>query len=154
MKKKSPQLKIKNMRRSLITFLVLFILSSASQAQVTNEIRIAKMVKDFNSAIIARDSSVLAEISLDELTYGHSAGHFQDKTTFIKSVLIGPTFFKSIEPEDQTIKINGRHAIVRHVVVANATREGAPVALRFGNVMVFYKKHGKWRLLARQGFKL
>ena len=144
MKKNTPQLKIKNMRRSLLTFLVLIILSSTSQAQVTDEIRVAKLVKDFNNAIIARDSSVLAEISLDELTYGHSAGHFQDKTTFIKSVLIGPTFFKSIEPEDQTIKINGRHA----------TREGSPVALRFGNVMVFYKKHGNWRLLARQGFKL
>jgi ketosteroid isomerase-like protein len=142
------------MCRSLVTFLALLILSSTTQAQVTNEIRVAKMVKDFNNAIIARDSSVLAELSLDELTYGHSAGHFQDKTTFIKSVLIGPTFFQSIEPEDQTIKVNGRYAIVRHIVVANATREGNPVALRFGNVMVWYKKQDKWRLLARQGFKL
>jgi ketosteroid isomerase-like protein len=154
MKKNFPQLKIKNMRRSLFTFLVLLILSATTQAQSTNEIRVAKLVKDFNNAIIARDSSVLAEISLDELTYGHSAGYFQDKTVFIKSVLIGPTFFKSIEPEEQTIKINGKHAIVRHIVVANATREGNPVALRFGNVMVWYKKQGKWRLLARQGFKL
>ncbi len=142
------------MRRSLFTYLVLLILSSTTQAQLTNEIRVAKLVKDFNNAIIARDSSVLAELSLDELTYGHSAGINQDKTAFIKAVLIGPTFFKSIEPEDQTIKINGRHAIVRHIVVANATREGNPVALRFGNVMVWYKKQGKWRLLARQGFKL
>ena len=142
------------MRRSLFTYLVLLILSSTTQAQLTNEIRVAKLVKDFNNAIIARDSSVLAELSLDELTYGHSAGIIQDKTAFIKAVLIGPTFFKSIEPEDQTIKINGRHAIVRHIVVANATREGNPVALRFGNVMVWYKKQGKWRLLARQGFKL
>jgi len=154
MKKNSPQLKIKNMRRSLFTYLVLLIISSTTQAQLTNEIRVAKLVKDFNNAIIARDSSVLAELSLDELTYGHSAGIIQDKTAFIKAVLIGPTFFKSIEPEDQTIKINGRHAIVRHIVVANATREGNPVALRFGNVMVWYKKQGKWRLLARQGFKL
>jgi len=150
----TPQLKIKIMRKSLFTFLVLLILSSTTKAQETNEIRIAKMVKDFNNAIVARDSSVLAALSFDELTYGHSAGHIQDKTEFIKSILVGPTFFKSIEPEDQTIKINGRHAIVRHIVVANATREGNPVALRFGNVMVWYKKQGKWRLLARQGFKI
>lgn len=142
------------MRRSLFTYLVLLILSSTTQAQLPNEIRVAKLVKDFNNAIIARDSSVLAELSMDELTYGHSAGYIQDKSAFIKAVLIGPTFFKSIEPVDQTIKINGRHAIVRHIVVANATREGNPVALRFGNVMVWYKKQGKWRLLARQGFKI
>lgn len=142
------------MLRSISTLIVLLMIITSIQAQTKNEVRVAKLVKDFNNAIIAKDSSVLAEISLDELTYGHSAGYFQDKTAFIKSVLIGPTFFKSIDRENQTIQINGRHAIVRHIVVANATREGNPVALRFGNVMVWYKKQGKWRLLARQGFKL
>jgi len=142
------------MLRLLFVFFVLILVSTTNLAQSTNEIRIAKLVKDFNNAIIARDSAVLAEISLDELTYGHSAGYFQDKTAFIKSVLIGPTFLKSINPEDQTISINGKHAIVRHIVVANATREGSPVALRFGNIMVWYKKQGQWRLLARQGYKI
>lgn len=154
MKKNTTQHKIKIMLRLLFSFFVLLLVSTANLAQSTNEIRIAKLVKDFNDAIIARDSAVLAEISFDELTYGHSAGHFQDKTAFIKSVLIGPTFFKSIVPEDQTITINGKHAIVRHIVVANATREGSPVALRFGNIMIWYKKQGQWRLLARQGYKL
>ncbi len=142
------------MSRSLLTLIVLLMMITSTQAQTKNEARVARMVKDLNSAIVARDSFALAQISMDELSFGHSGGVIQDKAAFIKAVLNGPTFFKSIDPEGQTIQVSGKHAIVRHIVVASATREGNPVPLRFGNVMVWYKKQGKWKLLARQGYKL
>jgi len=142
------------MLRSLSTLIVLLMIITSIQAQTKNEVRVAQKVKDLNSAIVARDSAALAEISMDELTFGHSGGIIQDKEAFIKAILNGPTFFKSIDPEGQTIKVSSKHAIVRHIVVASATREGNPVPLRFGNVMVWYKKHGQWKLLARQGYKL
>jgi len=142
------------MYRSLLTLIVLLMMITSTQAQTKNEARVARMVKDLNSAIVARDSFALAQISMDELSFGHSGGVIQDKAAFIKAVLNGPTFFKSIDPEGQTIQVSGKHAIVRHIVVASATREGNPVPLRFGNVMVWYKKQGKWKLLARQGYKL
>ena len=142
------------MSRSLLTLIVLLMMITSTQAQTKNEARVARMVKDLNSAIVARGSFALAQISMDELSFGHSGGVIQDKAAFIKAVLNGPTFFKSIDPEGQTIQVSGKHAIVRHIVVASATREGNPVPLRFGNVMVWYKKQGKWKLLARQGYKL
>ncbi len=142
------------MSKSLLTLMVLLMMITSTQAQTKNEARVARMVKDLNSAIVARDSFALAQISMDELSFGHSGGVIQDKAAFIKAVLNGPTFFKSIDPEGQTIQVSGKHAIVRHIVVASATREGNPVPLRFGNVMVWYKKQGKWKLLARQGYKL
>jgi ketosteroid isomerase-like protein len=154
MKKIILKLKINIMSRSLLTLIVLLMMITSTQAQTKNEARVARMVKDLNSAIVARDSFALAQISMDELSFGHSGGVIQDKAAFIKAVLNGPTFFKSIDPEGQTIQVSGKHAIVRHIVVASATREGNPVPLRFGNVMVWYKKQGKWKLLARQGYKL
>lgn len=142
------------MNRYFLTLLGALLLTTGIQAQTKGEAAIAQLVKDLNRAIVQRDSAALADITRDELTFGHSGGVIQDKAAFIRAVLDGPTFFKSIDPENQTIQIKGEHAFVRHIVVASATRDGNPLALRFGNVMVWYKKQGKWKLLARQGYKL
>jgi ketosteroid isomerase-like protein len=148
------KLKFNKMLKSLLIGTVFLLISSGIQAQTKKENRVAQLVKDLNRAIVNRDSSALDDLTLAELTFGHSGGIIQDKAAFIKAVLGGPTFFKSIDPEGQTIKITGKHAIVRHIVVASATRDGNPLPLRFGNVMVWYKKQGNWKLLARQGYKL
>lgn len=142
------------MNRYFLMFLGALQLATGIQAQTIEETHIAQRVKDLNKAIVQRDSAALSAITRDELTFGHSGGVIQNKAAFIRAVLDGPTFFKSIDPENQTIQIKGKHAFVRHIVVASATRDGNPLPLRFGNVMVWYKKQGKWKLLARQGYKL
>lgn len=142
------------MNRYFLMFLGALLLATGIQAQTIEETHIAQRVKDLNKAIVERDSAALSAITCDELTFGHSGGVIQNKAAFIRAVLDGPTFFKSIDPENQTIQIKGKHAFVRHIVVASATRDGNPLPLRFGNVMVWYKKQGKWKLLARQGYKL
>lgn len=142
------------MNRYFLMLLCVMLFAPGIQAQTKEERVVAQLVKDLNKAIVQRDSAALADISRDELTFGHSGGVIQDKAAFIRAVLDGPTFFKSIDPENQTIQIKGKHAFVRHIVVASATRDGKPLPLRFGNVMVWYKKQGKWKLLARQGYKL
>lgn len=140
--------------RYFLMLIVSLLFSSSIQAQTKTETHVAQLVKDLNKAIVQRDSAALAGITRDELTFGHSGGVIQDKAAFIKAVLEGPTFFKSIDPENQTIQVSHKHAIVRHIVVASAIRDGQALALRFGNVMVWYKKGGQWKLLARQGYKL
>ena len=147
-------MKINMMNRYLFMLLVACLLAGNLHAQTKEELHIAQLVKDLNKAIVQRDSTALAAITRGELTFGHSGGVIQDKAAFIRAVLDGPTFFKSIDPENQTIQVDGKHAFVRHIVVASATRDGNPLPLRFGNVMVWYKKQGKWKLLARQGYKL
>ena len=147
-------MKINMMNRYFIVLLGALLFAPGIKAQTKEEVVVAQLVKDLNKAIVQRDSAALADITRDELTFGHSGGVIQDKAAFIRAVLDGPTFFKSIDPENQTIQIKGKHAFVRHIVVASATRDGNPLPLRFGNVMVWYKKQGKWKLLARQGYKL
>ena len=135
-------------------FILLTVISVNAQAQSKKEVQIAKLVIAINTAIINTDSITLRNLTSDELSYGHSAGLIQDQKAFIAGVMNGPTFFKSIEPFDQKITMAGKNAIVRHIVTAKAINKGNPLDLKFGNIMVWQKKQGKWRLLARQGYKL
>jgi ketosteroid isomerase-like protein len=142
----------------MLNYLKIFILLTAisinAQAQSKKEAQIAKLVIAINTAIINTDSITLRNLTSDELSYGHSAGLIQDQKAFIAGVMNGPTFFKSIEPYDQKITMAGKNAIVRHIVTAKAVNKGNPLDLKFGNIMVWQKKQGKWKLLARQGYKL
>jgi len=135
-------------------FMLLSVISLNTQAQSKKEAQIAKLVIAINNAIINTDSLTLKNLTWDELSYGHSAGLIQDQKAFITGVMNGPTFFKSIEPLDQKITVAGKNAIVRHIVTAKAVNKGNPLDLKFGNIMVWQKKQGKWKLLARQGYKL
>jgi hypothetical protein len=130
------------------------VISLNAQAQSKNETQIAKLVLAINNAIVNTDSVTLKDLTWDELSYGHSAGLIQNQKEFIAGVLNGPTFFKSIEPFDQKITMAGKNAIVRHIVTAKAVNKGNPLDLKFANIMVWQKKQGKWKLLARQGYKL
>ncbi|WP_395811018.1 nuclear transport factor 2 family protein [Daejeonella sp.] len=133
---------------------LLTVISLNVRAQSKKETQIAKLVIAINNAIINTDSLTLKALTCDELSYGHSAGLIQDQKAFIAGVVNGPTFFKSIEPFDQKITMAGKNAIVRHIVTAKAVNKGTPLDLKFGNILVWQKKHGKWKLLARQGYKL
>jgi len=135
-------------------FIALFVLSMSIHAQTKQEKAIAALVIAFNNAIIHTDSIALGNMVWDELSYGHSGGIIQDKAAFIHGVMNGPTFFKKIDPLDQTIIISGKNATVRHIVTAQIISNGAPGELKFGNMMVWKKKHGQWKLLARQGYKI
>jgi ketosteroid isomerase-like protein len=135
-------------------FTLLTAISLNTQAQSKKEAQIAKLVTAINNAIINTDSLTLKDLTWDELSFGHSAGLVHNQKAFIAGVMNGPTFFKSIEPFDQEITMVGKNAIVRHIVSAKAVNKGNALDLKFGNMMVWQKKQGKWKLLARQGYKL
>lgn len=142
------------MLKYFYVFITFTVISFNLNAQTKNEERFIQLIKDFNQAIINTDSTALNNMVCDELSYGHSGGVIQDKAAFIAGVMNGPTFFKSIDPQGQTLKLAGKNAIVRNIVVAQAVNKGGPLELKFGNIMVWKKEKGKWRLLARQGYKL
>lgn len=93
------------MNRYFLMLLGALLLTTGIQAQTKGEATVAQLVKDLNRAIVQRDSAALADITRDELTFGHSGGVIQDKAAFIRAVLDGPTFFKSIDPENQTFRL-------------------------------------------------
>lgn len=124
------------------------------RAQTAEELKVSQLINEFNNAITRTDTSALNNMVHKQLSYGHSSGLIQDKNAFIKAIMAGPNFFKSFELRDQTVTIAGKNAIVRHVTTAQAINNGNPVEIKFGNLMVWQKYRGSWKLIARQGYKL
>lgn len=115
---------------------------------------VAAAVERLNTALLGADGRALEELTAPELRYGHSSGKVQDRAAFVADVA-GNTFdFVSIRTSDQTITLAGSTAIVRHIFAASYVTNGAPGELKIGNLLVWQKQQGKWKLLARQAYKL
>ncbi len=120
-----------------------------------NDDEIDEVVTAFNKAMIARDRAALEQLCSDQLSYGHSSGLIQNKAEFIDDIMNGPFHFLSISTPEQTIVLDGDTAVIRHILTADATRDGAPVAIKIGNVQIYKKaQDGSWKLLVRQAYKL
>lgn len=136
-------------------FLGAFVLFSLGvMAQSKDEQVVATVTTLFNKAIADADSAALVSLTSTQLSYGHSNGKAEDKSTFIQTVLHGPIDVLSFDVSAQQITIAGKEAIVRHIFSAKITNNGTPGELKIGALLVFTKQKGNWLLLARQGYKL
>ncbi len=118
----------------------------------THEIEVS--VTQLYAAMIEKNKSVLQNLTMDKLTYGHSSGKVEDKSEYVDGVLNGAFQFSSITPTDQTISVVGDVGIVRHIFKAEGTNDSTPAKVNIGCLMVFQKQNNSWKLLARQAFKI
>jgi ketosteroid isomerase-like protein len=134
---------------------VLFMLTGfVANAQSKDEKAVASAVTALHSNVVNPERIALDMLVSDALSYGHSAGKVENKEQFIDFLFNGPFKFTSINTADQTIRVSGKNAVVRHIFIGKATNAGVPTDLRLGNLMIWRKEGGKWKLLARQAFKL
>ncbi len=142
------------MKKLLYLFILFFVSAIAATAQSTEETKVATATAALNKAIIDADKNVLESLAADELSYGHSGGKIENKTQVIAALASGAVDFLSIDITDQTITLAGKNAILRNKFNAKITSDGKPVELKIGNIMVWQKVKRKWKLLARQGYKI
>ncbi|HZJ20637.1 MAG TPA: nuclear transport factor 2 family protein [Pricia sp.] len=143
-------MKNRNLLSILLTFCTVIVFAQSNNGQQ----ELDSAVKELYRAMVDKDGKTLENLTAKDLTYGHSSGKIEDKTQYIDAVLNGPFEFSSIVPEDQNIHISGKTAIVRHIFVAEGTNDGEPADVRIGIMMTYQKQNGKWKLLARQAYKL
>ncbi len=116
---------------------------------------IEKVVEHFNAAMVNPSKEVLESLCSNGLTYGHSSGLIQNKEEFINDLINGPFDFSSVSAPEQTIHLTGNTAVVRHIFLASAIKEGQQLEIRIGNIQVYRRaKDGSWKLFARQAYKL
>lgn len=131
-----------------------FMVSITSYAQSAGEKQVAAAVETFRKLLIDPDKSGLEAITATELSYGHSNGRIEDKATFVES-LVSKTFdFVTVDLSQHSIKILGNTAIVRHNLLGDTNDGGKPGKANIGIMQIWQKQQGKWKLLARQAFKL
>ena len=124
---------------------------SMVSAQSADEAAVAKAVDALRKAVIAKDRGQLEALLADQLHYWHTDGRVETKTEHIADVLSKRALYKSIDLTNQTVKVTGDTAIVRHNLSAESEREGGKMqSTRVGVFMVWQKQGGSWKLLARQ----
>lgn len=143
------------MKRIIILAIFFAAFSVSANCQTKQEKEVSAAIEILKKGIIDADKDILFSIAADNLVYGHSSGKVQNKSEFIDEIVSkNPLDYTSIELGDQTIKISGDVAVVRHIYSAEANGNGTPAHIRIGNMLIFQKQHGKWKLLARQAYKL
>jgi ketosteroid isomerase-like protein len=145
-----------HMNKMIICLLALLpLLATRSQAQDKEEKSVSAAVESLRKAMVDPDKSVLDNLTMEELSYGHSNGLVQDKQTFIEALTSGKSDFVTLDLSQQTIKIVGKTALVRHILSATTNDSGKPGTTKLSVLMVWQlQKNGDWRLLARQATKV
>lgn len=132
---------------------ILGIYSLPLVGQKAEKSKVEAAVEQLKSAMITPDKKFLDDLILDELSYGHSSGKVEDKSSFIDNLMNGNSDFVSIHLSDQQVIVSGKSAIVRHVLDAVTNDKGQPGCVRLHIMTVWSKQKGKWKLLARQAVK-
>lgn len=116
---------------------------------------VASAVEKMRVLFVTPDKAKMSELVADELSYGHSGGKIDTKTSFIDDLQSGVSHFLTAEFKDQTIRVVGNNAIVRHQLVGNTADKGKdPGTVDLKILQVWTKQGGKWVLLARQAAKI
>jgi ketosteroid isomerase-like protein len=140
--------------RRIYLLLLCVIMTSIVNAQSKAENQVASAVENLKQAMLTGNRSALNDIAANDLSYGHSSGKIEDKTAFVESIASGKSDFVTLDLGNQTIKVSGKTALVRHKLSAQTSDNGNPGSVNLGVLLVFQKQKGNWKLLARQAFKL
>jgi ketosteroid isomerase-like protein len=96
----------------------------------------------------------LAQVTADQLSYGHSGARVETKDQFITAVLNRKPTVKSLAFPELKVTVVGNAAIARHIYLSESELEGKTTHIKIGALQVWQKQDGAWKLLARQGFTL
>lgn len=142
------------MKKLLLLFFVVTGLAAGAKAQTKDETDVAAAVENMRKAMISGVKADLENLASENLSYGHSSGKIQNKAEFVEAIVNKSSVFVTINLSNQTIKVTGKTAIVRHILTAQTADGGKPGNITLGIMLVFVKEHGKWMLLGRQAYKL
>ncbi len=143
--------------KTLLTTIAFFLLTAGTlSAQSGDERDVAAAVESLRATMVDPDKGKLEALVAPELSYGHSSGKIDDKTSFIESLMTGASDFTSINLQEQTIKIAGTTAIVRHKLIGESLdkAKGTKAPINLHVLTIWQKQGGQWKLLARQAVKI
>ena len=142
------------MKKMLIAILLISCYEmSCGQVKEIKELEVA--VEQLRQAMLNADKEALLKLTAEDLSYGHSSGKMDTKSTFVNALASGESDFLELELKGQSIQVNKDVALVRHELYGTAHDKGKdPGALKLGVLLVWIKRDGNWQLYARQAFKL
>ena len=102
------------------------------------------------AAMLDKDVKTLRSIFHDQLTYVHSSGVRDTKTSYIAGLETGVWDYRCIRRSKQTIKVQGSLALVFNRISMNIAVGGHLVCLENRDLAVWIYEASIWRLIAVQ----
>ena len=128
--------------------------AAATGSWASAEQAVAAAAEKLRVAMIDPTPAALTALVADDLSYGHSGGRVDTKDSFIGDLIVGKSDFVTIAITDQTIKVVGNTAIVRHTLTADTNDSGKPGKVQIKILGVWQQQGGQWKLLARQAVRV
>ena len=142
------------MKKVHLGLLLIFLTGTVAFAQNTGDQAVATATETLRKAMIDPDRATLERLVSPNLSYGHSNGLVEDRAAFMEALTSNKSDFVTIALSDQTIRVTGDIAVVRHKLVAQTANDGKPGSANLAVLLVWQKQQNNWVLLARQAVKL
>ncbi|QHT65500.1 nuclear transport factor 2 family protein [Rhodocytophaga rosea] len=140
--------------KKLLGLFLCVIVAICVQAQSKEEKEVATAVETLKKAMLDGTRKDLENIAANELSYGHSNGLIENKAEFVEALASGKNDFVTINLAEQTVKMAGNTALVRHKLTGETNNGGQAGTVNLSVLLVWQKQQGQWKLLARQAVKL
>jgi len=128
---------------------------SVATAQSKQEKEVLDRLEMWRTALLEQDLETLDKVFANEMTYGHSNGHVDTKSSFINTIRDKKEVYKVLNLSDITVSIVGNNALVRNKMTGSVDlADGTVSKPNLGVLQVWNKTKNGWQLLARQAFKL
>lgn len=140
--------------KNFMLFIAFVVATTSSLAQSKDEKNAEAAIAFLIKALESSNKADLETIASEELTYGHSNGLVEDKKAFVEALTNGSSDFENIKISNQTVKVTGNLALVRHRLDAGTLNKGVKGEIHLNVLLVFRKEKGEWKLLARQAARV
>jgi hypothetical protein len=141
------------LKKLLAVFALTALLGGCSTMAPATEASAAAAAEKLRLLMIDPNRAALEALVADELSYGHSGGKVDTKASFIADLVSGASDFVTITIGDQTIRMSGNVALVRHTLSATTNDNGKPGSVTIKILQVWQQQGGQWKLLARQAVR-
>lgn len=118
-----------------------------------SEAAVAAAAERLRLAMIDPAHAVLDPLLAEGLSYGHSNGAVDTKAEFIAGLVDGVSDFTAIDISDQSVRVLGDAALVRHTLRATINDGGKPGSVHILILQVWQLQGGQWKLIARQAVR-
>ena len=146
-------MKILNFKRNIL-FIIMISVPLLAASQNKAMVQVEKSMEILRDLMINPDQMALDLILHDRLTYGHSSGVVEDKSSLIKNLTSGNSDFVTIDITEQEILVEDKTAIVRHKLSASIKDKGVSGQINLKIMYTWVKSNKSWKLLARQAVKV
>jgi uncharacterized protein (TIGR02246 family) len=101
-------------------------------------------------ALLENDFPALEALLADDLTYVHSNGHLDTKSSYIESLRSGASRYLSMDMADVSVRALGDIAVINAKFDARVLARGTEVNPKPRVLIVYAKRDGRWQMIAWQ----